>query len=98
MRLIDADELVKGIDIISKLFTAIDKSTQNIFDAIKAFVESSETIEAEPIRRGKWVFKKNEDYVLEVLVCSNCGCSAYEDINGNDVYSNYCPDCGAKMD
>lgn len=41
------------------------------------------TIEAEPVRHGRWIWKGH------YLVCSECG-------EENDR-KNYCPNCGAKM-
>ena len=31
------------------------------------------------------------------IKCSNCGCEPIEDALYGYVYSNYCPNCGAKM-
>lgn len=39
-----------------------------------------------PIKYGHW------DDIGNDVVCSECGCSAYDGYT-----SNYCPDCGAKM-
>ena len=43
------------------------------------------TIEAEPVKRGKW------EQVEHMVDCSLCGVSSFQT-------SNYCPNCGAKMD
>ena len=56
------------------------------------------TIEAEPIKRGRWEF--NGYYISELsgiiqVKCSKCGFKTLA--NGLDDY-NYCPNCGAKMD
>ena len=45
------------------------------------------TIDAVEVVHGRWRFRKNWDF----FVCSEC---SYESSN----YSNYCPNCGAKMD
>lgn len=47
------------------------------------------------VRHGEW--KKVHDEVCYWLACSVCG----EEIPkrfGTDYYTNYCPNCGAKMD
>lgn len=53
------------------------------------------TIEAEPVRHGRW----------EDTMCSNClKVALLEELVGDVgriavyAYSNYCPNCGAKMD
>lgn len=49
------------------------------------------TVEAEPVRYGKWIREPNCWYR-----CSKCG-SHYPSIVDNMDY-HYCPNCGAKMD
>ena len=51
--------------------------------------------EAEPIH-AHW---KESDIPCEEYVCSNCGGACwYLDYEGDVAKSNYCPNCGAKMD
>lgn len=59
--------------------------------AALAKVEALPTIDAEPVRHGKWVY--HEDDLMSWNSCSLCGCEAF-DLHG----ANYCPNCGAKMD
>lgn len=51
------------------------------------------TIDAEPVRHGKWVFNPSD--ALEAMFakpkCSECG---FESADGG----NYCSNCGARMD
>ena len=84
MRLIDADELYKkAMDIIQ------DKASYKAFAIINA-ISIAPTIEAKPVRHGKWTDE-----------CSVCSASAYEGLDA-DVHStfrpSYCPNCGARMD
>lgn len=74
MRPIDADALLKHKTDHDMI------STHLIFNA--------PTIEAEPVRRGKWIVKA---YPWDA--CSLCG--TY--VNGYDCW-RYCPYCGAKME
>jgi len=50
------------------------------------------TIDAEPVRHGKWVFNPSD--AIEAMFtnpkCSECG---FESADGG----NYCPNCGADM-
>ena len=49
------------------------------------------TIDAEPVRHGHWIMKPNG-----YGTCSNCQKCSLDIMGGVD--SNYCPNCGAKMD
>lgn len=50
------------------------------------------TIEAEPVKHGRWVKPYINFYGHPCHCCSECGFKAsYQD-------KNYCPNCGAKMD
>lgn len=52
-----------------------------------------EDVDAEFVRHGHWIEGKSCDYIgYPIYECSECGCSVGEDA------SNYCPNCGAKMD
>lgn len=53
-----------------------------------AGLRSYPTINAEPVRHGKWV-KKNES--SRIIKCTECG-------REKIFKENYCPNCGAKMD
>ena len=52
-------------------------------------INTAPTIDAEPVRRGRWEGKKWS------YLCSICGGLSPED---GGCKTNYCPDCGAKMD
>ncbi len=47
---------------------------------------------SEPVRHGHWV---NENFYTR---CSVCGKMAIYDKYGQEVESDYCPKCGARMD
>lgn len=88
-RLIDADaltdELIKGIEADK------DKSIQTSFVKsvcmiICKAIDAQPTIDAEPVRHGKWA-------VTHIYIkCSECGESFPL------IPQNYCPNCGARMD
>lgn len=82
MRLIDADALKKH-------YAWWDDDRQKLFDSI---VDSQPTVDAEPVRHGKWI-DRNGAIVApfwERYECSECGARSDN--------SNYCPNCGARMD
>lgn len=80
-RLIDADALIpKGT-----------KVTDDVI-AVHNAIKNAPTIEAEPVRHGRWVKRGQEIY------CSECGEESGYTWAGASRYSDYCPNCGAKMD
>lgn len=107
MRLIDADALVKSFQesyyLLSSYYDENYEDENEVIESeLISFVEAilrtkdAPTIEAEPVRHGKWAHK----YYPTVWygpgeppewICSECQDRAY---NTHD----YCPNCGAKMD
>ena len=77
MRLIDADELLKKLN---------EERIQYNAD-INYFITNAPTVEAEPVRRGKWVVAGDTTHYY---ICSVCGAPG-------DCFDNYCRSCGARM-
>lgn len=92
MRMIDKDKIYqKAMDIIQ------DKAGWKAF-AIANAIGMAETIEAEPVKHGEWNFNDADE-----LICSVCGNQDAIDkghYGRGRMYnwSDYCPNCGAKMD
>lgn len=92
MRLIDADKLYDEI---------AQYRDENMFgggnllvDDILEDINLSPTVDAEPVRHGKWIlYPDNQSKVVEADDCSVCGAQW---IFGEKY--DYCPSCGAKMD
>lgn len=89
-RLIDADALLDGLVGNEHGYILIP-----IRD-IKRSVKKAPTIEAEPVRHGKWAHKYYQTIWYgsgepPEWICSECQDRAY------NTY-DYCPHCGAKMD
>ena len=81
MRLIDADELT------------FDRLTDSICQGqAEDVVAEAPTIEAEPVRRGRWIPVKG--YVGILYKCSACD-SRW---SHTTIETPYCSQCGAKMD
>ena len=85
MRLIDADCMKEYL--YDKIFGAKGK--------IDAWVDAQITIEAEPVKHGRWIETENDSRISGY--CSYCGWKAhmYED---DVIGMPYCPNCGARMD
>ena len=61
----------------------------------ETFYDAMQTIPAAdvaPVRHGRWI---NENFYTH---CSACGKMAIYDKYGQEVESDFCPNCGAKMD
>lgn len=94
MRLIDADAL----DDLIESHLQKHKISRYDRDLILHYtdVEMAPTIEAEPVKRGKWIY--NEKYPnahYGFLECSECEQRLWVRY---DIPINYCPRCGAKME
>lgn len=63
-------------------------------------IDERETVDAEPVRKGKWVCTKKKNicgYNVVVFECSECKEFITADKFCTGKYK-YCPQCGAKMD
>ncbi len=103
MRLIDADALVAIFSERGrKYWTEHSYVKAREAGAAQTLVREAPTIEAEPVRHGRWVYDYDGDYEK----CTCCGIpdalsrNDYEYRGGKirDNNSFYCPNCGAKMD
>ena len=83
MRLIDADNLKKDLNV-EFIFDSRDRCR------VRNLIDFQLTIDAEPVRRGRWLINK-EDGWITIAPCSVCG-------GVEDVDFPYCPNCGAKME
>lgn len=82
---IDKDKLLNGIECID---------ISNCTDVDDIFIEIERTIDEQPtadvveVSHGEWIYGE-----LDIPHCSECG----KEVLPNQI-SEYCPDCGAKMD
>ena len=85
MRIIDADELkaLRELYIQGKL-----QFVENEYDLI----DKCPTIDAEPVRHGRWIEIRDKYNYCIGQKCSKCGRRV------RNCGENYCPSCGAKMD
>ena len=85
MRLIDADALLEREVYYDRAECLV----------LRYEIEKAPTIEAEPVRYGRWIDAG------ESVVCSECGGEADSDMgwHGRTYYRKpFCGYCGAKMD
>ena len=95
MKLIEAEALkntirgwIADIEANIERESDTDKAAIDALECVIAQVDSMTAIDAEPVKRGRWI--KGENWSV---TCSVCGCLAI----AHDG-KNYCPNCGAKMD
>ena len=97
MRLIDADALMDELENEQPLNwtdSPGEIQEQADWERFKGMVSVANTIEAEPVRHGRWVHAKTY-YESDECNCSLCGQLMTTKIGKR---MNYCPNCGAKMD
>ena len=92
-RLIDGDALEKAIYewMPKDQETWMDSKIppiENLVISIMMTIQEQPTVDAEPVRHGKWTKIPSTD----IGTCSCCG-----DKWGSVSVMNYCPNCGAKM-
>lgn len=107
MRPIDADDFAERM--LKQWDTADEEKKIEIVAVIANIVTpilvGTPTIDAEPVRHGRWIPIMHQDVFGKEFVshhkCSVCEgdalceCANYD---AEEELSNYCPNCGAKMD
>ena len=104
MRLIDADRLKRQVE--GRSWRAKDKMVE--------LIDNSPTIEAEPVKHGRWEFEakwqykncdgrgmeRKEIFGTTKRTCNRLKCSKCKKVVVIDdtIAYAYCPHCGAKMD
>lgn len=110
MRLIDAHKLYEQYEAD---MCELVKSTncENIsLEALSLLcgaklIADAPTVDAVPVVHGKWIPNEIHGHIIKVIngipngscICDVCG-KWLVGSNEYDVYGNYCPACGAKMD
>lgn len=96
MRLIDAEKLA---EVLNRYLEAPHVQLRNCdisvglrmgINTCLTFLNNANTIEAEPVRHGRWV-PFHSEAAGDIQYCSACEI-------GFDAKMAYCPHCGAKMD
>ena len=83
MRVIEADKVIPLV----RLLLLFHPNAERILEDMQAVVDSH-TIEAEPVRHGRW-----KSVGLSSLKCSRCGY-----VDDYKMHYKGCPECRAKMD
>lgn len=99
MKIVDVEPIIKEL---YKIGYEKDEAGEHDFalgiDTVIYLLEQAKTVDAEPVRHGKWEITKDDYYC--VAKCSLCheewSFEVYDDIESLNY--RYCPNCGAKMD
>ena len=110
MRLIDTDVL-ESVAVEYQERHPDFPLTRNEYKLIDRFLFEYPTIEAEPVKHGRWIpvdsysaFGGSEEVwrvhgnPTAYHYCSECKEQSRRDEFGDEILSKYCPNCGAKMD
>ena len=111
MRLIDADELRKlfygyyaciNENAVKENYRGDTLMDYEVVDMIEDCIDNTPTIEAEPIKHGKWIRTEDDgdgdgdDYpIFTTFMCSECKAEFLGDLSFD---LHYCPNCGTRMD
>ena len=90
-KLIDADAFKKDNErLLHCDFPYLSETT------LEELIDEAPTIDAEPVRHGKWIKADSQQYFRKhypAFTCSECG-----QRKDSQKKWNYCPNCGARMD
>lgn len=89
MRPIDADWVMNALTVYGQSYDYVSVGR------VTKVIEDAPTIDAELVRRGKWVEVTNGRGGHE---CSICHAYAAAWQTGEERLTDYCPVCGAKME
>ena len=97
-RLINADDFIEKLAHVPM-----------VQEAIKKAMDTMPTVDAVPVVHGRWIAHtmseitgydpalSGDDPVCSYS-CSVCGEDCYVSDTGDDILSDYCPHCGARLD
>ena len=90
--LIDAVESIDWYSVYKGKLTVGAPNTENALykaSSIYSAIDNAPAADVVPVRHGRWEMLPYTE--LYKNKCSSCG-------NGSDLETDYCPNCGAKMD
>lgn len=103
MRLIDADALITDIEAYWDWKTVDGITATTVLKQTITDIRNAPTIDAVPVRHGKWIIQDNPGTGWYRITCSECGedftttapCIGF--FPNAKVIWDYCPECGARL-
>lgn len=96
MRLLREDDVLDIIERVTNDAVENKKPKYLIQKRIIAEIAALDPVDAELVKHGQWIFKNG--YLGNTYYCSECEKAVYLDKYGEPNLTDFCPDCGAKMD
>lgn len=96
-RLVDADKLMERFRIVAQSGGPVVYHVSDICATIEDEA-AEEPVDAAPVVHGRWVDRYCGRYDNPLYECSECKEKATYTALYDQVLSDYCPNCGAKMD
>ena len=88
------NDLISRKALIEDVFNSFPQGGGTRIDFVK-HIQFAPTIEAEPVKHGRWIRPTKIGHrTFDIPHCSACDGVPC----GVDENTNYCPNCGAKMD
>lgn len=99
-RLIDKAKLLEYLAAIKpdEYVSAYGEAAVDVINHVEIYVNEMPTIEAEPIRHGRWIIKRDEFYTAYNMYYAECSECKHTESTGMAERIKYCPNCGARMD
>ena len=101
MRLIDAEKIA---EVLNRYLAQLRNSGISVglrmgINTCLTFINNANTIEADPVRHGRWEVSTDEWFETDVYTCSKCR-ESYVLVEGTPKENlwHYCPNCGCRMD
>ena len=95
VKLIDADALIVKY---GKWYTE-EGTEEGFIGTLKSLIDEQPTVEAEPVRHGRWIPVDPDKYDFATeWCCSECDKDVFVTWYGKECDYGYCPNCGARMD
>lgn len=95
------DEYIKRATVTNHLDACMDTIWKPEIVALKCFVEGIPAADVAPVRHGRWITWEeagNDIPSPHRHECSVCHDAAQVLVNGVELLSDYCPNCGARID
>jgi rRNA maturation endonuclease Nob1 len=94
MKALNVDDFIFDLDRVKAVINS-DPKTVSIIEKLQYMIneyERQHSIEAEPVRHGRWINPHLNKYGHPCHQCNQCLFVA------SQKDRNFCPDCGARMD
>ena len=90
-RYIEVDHLKKSVEELQDCYNGFSDTYDK--SCILGLIDEEPTADVVPVTHGYWVTKWNSYFKQDLPYCSVCG-----GVNPSVRETDYCPNCGAKMD